>query len=291
MSVVSVIIPTFNRAQKVTKAVSSVLYQNFRDYEIIVVDDGSTDNTSAVLSQFGNSIKVIAHTENLGVSAARNAGLRSSTAPFVAFLDSDDYWLPGKLRSQLEFFEKNPEALACQTEEIWIRRGRRVNPKKEHLKPSGDIFVPALGRCVVSPSAVMLRRELLHEVGLFDERLPACEDYDLWLRIGWKYPIYLVKQYLVVKEGGAPDQLSAKFDAMDRYRIYSLVKLIRSGVLAPKQLEEAIKELSRKCRIYGGGCVKRGKIEEGNFCLQLPSRVNSNKDFLDTLAFLSHPNA
>ncbi|MBW2000440.1 MAG: glycosyltransferase family 2 protein [Deltaproteobacteria bacterium] len=275
MTSVSVIIPTFNRARKVTRAISSVLYQDLRDYEIIVVDDGSTDNTSTVLSQFGRGIKGVVHTNNLGVSAARNAGIRVSKAPFVAFLDSDDYWLPGKVRVQLEFFEKNPGAVACQTQEIWIRRGRRVNPKKEHLKPDGDIFVPSLRRCVVSPSAVMLRRELLGKVGLFDERLPACEDYDLWLRIGRRYPIHLVRQYLVVREGGALDQLSARYRPMDRYRIYSLVKLIRSGVLASKQQEEALKELSRKCSIYAGGCLKRGRIEEGEFYLRLPDNLRA----------------
>lgn len=276
MARVSVIIPTFNRAQQVKRAISSVLYQEFRDYEIIVVDDGSRDDTAVALSQFGGYIRVITHQRNLGVSAARNTGIKSSTGPFVAFLDSDDYWLPRKLGVQLQFFRETPGALACQTEEIWIRGGRRVNPRRKHLKPSGDIFLPSLRRCLVSPSSVMLKRELLDEVGLFDEDLPACEDYDMWLRIGCKHPIYLIKEYLVVKEGGARDQLSTRFNGLDRYRISSLAKLVRSGELNEWQLEAALSELSRKCRIYGCGCLKRGKRAEGEAYLRLHESLKSS---------------
>ena len=176
MAAVSVIIPTFNRASKVGRAISSVL----SDYEILVVDDGSTDRTSSVLMSFRSSVRVITHSHQTGVSAARNTGLKSSTCPFVAFLDSDDYWLPEKLAVQLAFFVEHQEAVACQTQEKWIRNGLPVNPKKKHLKPSGDIFSRSLKLCLVSPSAVMLKRSLLEEVGLFDETFPWCEDYDLW---------------------------------------------------------------------------------------------------------------
>jgi glycosyltransferase involved in cell wall biosynthesis len=154
MTLVSVIIPTFNRASTLCRAVSSVLYQTFQDFEIVVVDDGSTDDTPKRLSQFNHYIKYIRHSENLGVSKARNSGIRTSDTPLVAFLDSDDYWLPEKLATQVDFLQRHPQAVACQTEEIWVRRGRRVNPMKKHLKPSGDIFEPSLVRCLVSPSAV-----------------------------------------------------------------------------------------------------------------------------------------
>ena len=209
MTAVSVIIPTFNRARKVVRAISSVLYQSFTDYEIIVVDDGSTDGTEDVIAQFRPHIKYLSHPKNSGVSAARNTGIKASQSSLIAFLDSDDYWLPEKLSLQRAFFIQNPESVACQTEEIWIKRGIRINPRKRHLKPSGDIFEPSLKLCLVSPSAVMLKRSLLNEVGLFDEDLPVCEDYDLWLRISCRYPIYLISRYLVVKEGGEPGQLSS----------------------------------------------------------------------------------
>ena len=273
MAAVSVIIPTFNRAHKIARAVASVLYQTFSDYEILVVDDGSGDATPEALTPFLPRIKYVTHAKNLGVSAARNTGIRESHSPLVAFLDSDDYWLPDKLATQASFFSEHPEAVACQTEERWIRRGVRVNPMKKHLKPSGDILEPSLRLCVVSPSAVLLKRSLLEEVGVFDEGFPVCEDYDLWLRISWKYPIWLIPEPLVIKEGGAPDQLSRRIEGMDQYRIRAIVKLIDSGCLNENQTEAALKELRFKCRIYGNGCLRRGKREEGQYYLSLPNSM------------------
>ena len=141
---VSVIIPTYNRAKRVCRAVSSVLDQTYRDFEIIVIDDASTDDTMERLKVFGDRIQVIGHPENNGVSAARNSGIKKSKGAYIALLDSDDYWMPEKLRVQLDFFKENPDAFICQTEEIWIRKGKRVNPAKKHLKSSGDIFIPSL---------------------------------------------------------------------------------------------------------------------------------------------------
>jgi glycosyltransferase involved in cell wall biosynthesis len=273
MAAVSVIIPTFNRAREVVRAISSVLYQSFTDYEILVVDDGSTDGTKDAVALFGRRITYMPHPSNLGVSAARNTGIRESKAPFITFLDSDDYWLPEKLEVQVGFLGHQAQALACQTEEIWIRNGRRVNPKKKHLKPSGDIFEPSLKLCLVSPSAVMLNRSLLEKVGLFDEDLPACEDYDLWLRIACQYPIYLIKQQLVVREGGRPDQLSCRHTGMDRFRIKALIKLIERGALNERQLKATLEELSQKCRIYGNGCLKRGKFLEGTYYFRLAEKL------------------
>lgn len=276
MPTVSVIIPTFNRSEKVVRAVVSVLNQGFRDFEIIVVDDGSTDNTNKALSKYMSSIKYIRQSANMGVSAARNRGIKNSTAPWIAFLDSDDYWLNEKLSVQIEFIDQNPNTVACQTEEIWIKNGRRVNPKKRHKKPSGNIFAQSLKLCLVSPSSVIIKRSLFEDVGLFDETLPAAEDFDLWLRISCRYPIYLIDKGLVVKEGGHDDQLSRRFSGMDRFRIKAIVKLIESGILSQDQISQAMEELSIKCRIYGEGCIKRGKIKEGHFYLSLPKRIDSD---------------
>ncbi len=270
MTAVSVIIPTYNRARKLLRAISSVLYQTFIDYEVIVVDDGSNDGTAACLEPVMGRIKYLRHPDNMGVSAARNEGIKASRYPFIAFLDSDDYWLPKKLSTQMDFFKRNPEAVACQTEEVWIRKGLRVNPRKRHLKPSGEIFVPSLKLCLVSPSAVVLERSLLDEVGLFDEDLPACEDYDLWLRISCRYPIHLIPRRLVVKEGGYSDQLSSNLKGLDLFRIKALVKLLRGGQLTDAQLQATLQELTIKCQIYGSGCLKRGKREEGEHYLRLP---------------------
>ena len=268
---ISVIIPTFNRAAWVREAVDSVLAQTFQDFELIVVDDGSTDATGEELGSYGDRLRII-YQARQGVSAARNRGLEMAAGEWLAFLDSDDLWLPQKLETQVDFLNRNPRAEICQTEEIWIRHGRRVNPREKHRKPSGDIFAPSLVRCLVSPSAVMLRKSLLQEVDFFDESLPACEDYDLWLRISCRKPVFLVEPPLVVKRGGHPDQLSRCLPSLDRYRIRALGKLLDSGLLSPRQFDLAWRELDRKCRIYGQGCLKRGKIEEGTRCLGLPAR-------------------
>ena len=275
MTEVSVIIPTYNRANKVLRAVSSVLSQTFKDFELIVVDDGSSDQTTEALAPFQDRLVYMAHDKNRGVSASRNTGIRTSKAPFIAFLDSDDYWLQDKLDVQMKFFQENPEAVACQTEEIWIRNGRRANPRQKHLKPSGDIFEPSLKLCLVSPSAVMLKRTLLDQVGLFDEGFPVCEDYDLWLRVSCRYPIHLIEQHLAVKEGGAPDQLSSSLKGMDKFRIMSMLKLIDQGILNEHQKDAVFNELEIKCRIYGEGCLKRGKTKEGEYFLQLPQKVKA----------------
>ena len=276
MAAVTVIIPTFNRAHKIPRAIASVLYQTFADYEILVVDDGSEDGTHEVLTRFRSHVEWITHSKNLGVSAARNTGIRESHSPLIAFLDSDDYWLPDKLAAQVSFFSEHPEAVACQTEELWVRRGVRVNPMKKHFKPSGEIFEPSLKLCVVSPSAVVVKRSLLEEVGVFDEDFPVCEDYDLWLRVSWKYPVELIPEPLVIKEGGAPDQLSRSVQGMDRYRIKAIGRLLASGCLSNKQAEAAIREIRFKCRVYGNGCIKRGKKEEGEHYLNLPDSLRQS---------------
>jgi glycosyltransferase involved in cell wall biosynthesis len=269
LPLVSVIIPTYNRSSQVIEAVHSVFEQTFEDFELIVVDDGSCDGTAESFNPYKGRI-AYRFQENRGVSAARNQGIRMSRGQWIAFLDSDDLWLPKKLETQFQFFSQNPEALICQTEEVWIRNGRQVNPLKKHQKFSGDIFAPSLLLCLVSPSAVMIKRDLFEQVGCFDEALPACEDYDLWLRISAQFPIYLIDQPLVVKRGGHPDQLSRTTPALDRFRIQALVKILTSGRLTVTQHDLAYKELETKCRIYGQGCLKRGRIEEGNSYLRLP---------------------
>ena len=273
MPLVSVIIPTFNRSRKVLRAVQSVIDQECKDLEIIVIDDGSTDDTYKNLTKLENFIKYIRIDNNRGVSVARNVGIKNSLAPWIAFLDSDDYWLSKKLKIQMEFIYNNPKTIACQTEEVWIRNGRRVNPKLKHKKPSGDIFYQSLKLCLVSPSSVAIKRSVFDEVGFFDESLPVAEDYDLWLRISCRYPIYLINKDLIIKEGGHDDQLSQKFQGMDKFRIRAIVRLIKSGVLSLDQRDGAIEELKNKCNIYGNGCMKRGKKEEGTFYLSMPERI------------------
>ncbi len=257
---VSVIIPTYNRAWIVKEAIESVLSQTFKDYELIVIDDGSTDNTMDILAPLKRDI-ILVQQENQGVSAARNRGLAEAGGEFIAFLDSDDLWLPEKLAVQVAFFTSHPDAMICQTEEVWIRKGVRVNPKKRHKKPSGMIFIPSLSLCLVSPSAVMIKKTLFDKVGEFDETLPACEDYDLWLRISLKYPVHLIDNPLIYKRGGHPDQLSGA-PGLDRFRIRSLKKILETCQLTQAQYKAAADMLRKKCHVYAGGCKKRGREKE-----------------------------
>lgn len=266
---VSVVIPTYNRGWILKEAIESVLAQTFDPYELIVVDDGSTDNTQAILSMFSGIRAVVQ--ENRGVSAARNRGIDVAAGDYLAFLDSDDLWLPQKLASQMAFFKSNPRAMICQTQETWIRNGRRIHPQKKHQKTAGMFFERSLDLCLVSPSAVMMRKELLLDTGRFDENLPACEDYDLWLRIGARYPIFLVDQPLVIKRGGHADQLSAA-RGLDKHRIRSIQNLLQSDILTMEQQRAAQIVLQKKCRIYATGCQKRGRIQEAEYYRRLAQK-------------------
>ena len=271
---VTVIIPTYNRGWILKEAIDSVLSQDFDDFELIVVDDGSTDNTDSILDEYARDI-IILRQDNRGVSAARNAGIDFASGPLIAFLDSDDLWLPEKLASQVDFFNSNPDVLICQTQELWIRNGKRVNPKKRHEKFSGMIFKHSLPLCIVSPSAVMLKKKLLDQTGVFDERLPACEDYDLWLRISCRYPIFLIDTPLIIKRGGHEDQLS-KAPGLDKYRIKALGKIIKSNMLSNNQHLDAVKILKKKCKIYAQGCLKRGRHDESRYYFDFAEKYTQN---------------
>jgi glycosyltransferase involved in cell wall biosynthesis len=272
---VSVIIPTYNRGWIVTEAIESVLAQDFSDYELILVDDGSDDRTPEILAAYKERITVIRQA-NRGVSAARNRGIAAAAGRLIAFLDSDDLWLPQKLTAQVEFFAQHPDAVICQTEERWVRNGVRVNPKKRHLKFSGMIFERSLALCLVSPSAVMIKKALFDAVGVFDEDLPACEDYDLWLRISCRYPVDLIKTPLIVKRGGHADQLS-RAPGLDQYRIRSLMKLLEDNMLTAPQKQAVIRTLTQKCAVYAGGCRKRGREAEAQYYDRLADQVRGQR--------------
>jgi len=271
---VSIVLPVFNRSQWVCEAVDSVLAQTMRDFELIVVDDGSTDKTPDALGRYGDRIRLLRQ-QNRGVSAARNRGVRSAGGRWIAFLDSDDLWRAEKLAKQTAFLAGRPAARICQTEEVWIRNGARVNPGRRHRKPSGDIFTASLALCLVSPSAVMMEKSLFMETGGFDESLPAAEDYDLWLRISLRHPVYLIDEPLVVKRGGHADQLS-KTPGIDRYRIRALEKILDGGALSQARYRAAEAVLREKCAIYAGGCRKRGRIEEAQYYEALAERFASS---------------
>ena len=257
---VSVVIPTFNREERLTAAIRSVLNQSLPPSEIIVIDDGSTDATAHSIKSFPE-VRYI-HQENQGVSQARNHGIRAAKHEWIAFLDSDDEWLPRKLERQCEALKRQPQYRFCHTDEIWIRKGRRVNPMKKHAKHGGFIFNQCLPLCVISPSSALIHRGLFERYGTFDPELPVCEDYDLWLRICAREPVLYVDEPLLKKFGGHEDQLSHAYWGMDRFRIHALEKLVRSGVLEDEELAGAVATLCHKIDIYVNGAAKRLKFEE-----------------------------
>lgn len=255
-ALVSVIIPTYNRWPMLREAVESVLAQTIDEYELIVVDDGSTDETRRRLRDYGQRLAVMRQSRR-GVAAARNLGAAHSSGRYLAFLDSDDLWHRCKLERQRDFMEFNPDVEICQTDEIWIRNGVRVNPRNKHRKPSGDTFRASLDLCLVSPSAVMLRRDLFERVGGFDESLPVCEDYDLWLRIAKDTEIPLIPEALVTKRGGHADQLSRSTWGFDRFRVHSITNLLEAGLDAEKA-GWALEAMAKKVTILTEGFRKRG---------------------------------
>jgi glycosyltransferase involved in cell wall biosynthesis len=269
MPVYACIIPTFNRPAWTVEAVESVLAQTLGDFECIVVDDGSTDDTADRIVAVGDPRVRLVRQPHRGVAAARNHGVAMSSSPWLAFLDSDDRWLPRKMERQMAFVAANTALRISQTDELWIRRGVRVNPMKKHRKSGGDLFARSLELCVISPSAVLVARSLFDEIGGFDEDFPVCEDYDLWLRITCREVVGFLPEPLVVKRGGHDDQLSRSAPVMDHYRIRAIDKILRSGQLNETQQHAAVDELARKCKIVALGCRKHGKNREAERYLAL----------------------
>jgi glycosyltransferase involved in cell wall biosynthesis len=251
---ISVVIPSYNRAHTLERALLSVLGQTSAADEIIVVDDGSTDHSASVIRQYP-AVKLIQQ-ENKGVSAARNTGIRVASSEWIALLDSDDEWLADKLSNIRQAQQNQPDIKLFHSDEIWIRNGVRVNPMNKHNKYGGDIFHHCLPLCVISPSAVVIHRSLFDEIGLFNEGLPACEDYDLWLRICHRYPVAYLPQALIKKYGGHDDQLSRRFWGMDRFRIQSLHELMQQKTLTTIQQQQTRDMLLKKLRILIKGALK-----------------------------------
>lgn len=246
---ISVIIPTYNRAALVSRAIDSVLAQTRKADEIIVVDDGSTDETQEVLSRYHDSIHIITQV-NTGVSSARNSGIRASKGRWITLLDSDDIWHPTKLQRQKSYHDRHPHSKISHTKEQWIRNGKVIKQKSYHDKPQGWCFQENLCFCKIAPSTIMIEREVFDKVGLFDTTLTVCEDYDLWLRILRHYALGLVEEVLTTKYAGHANQLSFSTPMMDSYRIQALLK--------HNNLTSVQEEIIKKCHIVMAGAKKRG---------------------------------
>ena len=243
---VSVIIPTYNRSKFTEEAIASVKAQTYRDFEIVVIED----------------------VKGRGPAWARNQGVAEAKGRYIAFLDSDDLWEKKKLEKQLNFLKSINEEprlsvsgsetrfMICYTNEKWIRNGEHLNQMKKHQKYHGWIFEKCLPLCLISASSILMGREVFYDLGGFDESLPVCEDYDLWLRMSLHYPVAYLDEKLIIKRGGHPNQLSKKYWGMDRFRVRALEKLLRIK-LNGEQRKLVLKELKNKYNILLAGSLKR----------------------------------
>ena len=258
---ISVIIPTYNRCDLLKRAINSVIKQTITPKEIIVVDNGSTDQTYQMVSSLFPEINYFIEKKR-GVSAARNKGILESKSKWIAFLDSDDAWKPTKLEKQMEYSVFNQDKYRIiHTDETWYRNKKFLNQLKKHKKSGGNIFKNSLQLCCISPSSVVLNKQIFEEYGLFDENLEVCEDYDMWIRITSKEEVGFLDSPLVSKYGGHSDQLSKKFWGMDRFRIKSLEKNLKNEHFSKSQKINVLDTLIEKLTIVSDGALKRGNKE------------------------------
>lgn len=259
---ISVVIPTLNRSITLKRALNSVLLQSHQPEEIIVVDNGSTDDTEEMIKSLFPQIKILRE-KKLGVSAARNKGIMASKGDWIALLDSDDEWYATKLERQISSYLNSLGSLRLiHTNEVWKKNNLLVNQMKKHKKMGGDIFLKCLSLCCISPSSALIKKDVFKDFGYFDENLPACEDYDFWLRFCAREEVLLATDELTVKHGGHNDQLSRKFWGMDRFRVYSLEKLITGGDLSSKYNSAAFEVLIKKINV-----LIKGGLNHKNFPL------------------------
>lgn len=251
---VDIVLPSWNRKTLLERACRSIYNQSYKNWNLIIVDDGSTDGTSQ--QSYGSQTTVLTLKNNKGVSYARNQGIKKGQAEWIAFLDSDDEWLPQKLEKQMEYINRNPQCQFIHCNEIWLKNGQILNQKKKHKKQGGRIFIPSVHLCCISPSAVLIKRSLLKEVGLFREDFPVCEDYELWLRITSRHDIGFLEEPLLIKHGGHPNQLSKKYFGMDYWRIKALLPYLKDKKLSQNEREEAKQMLTHKLNIFLKGCQK-----------------------------------
>jgi glycosyltransferase involved in cell wall biosynthesis len=264
---VSVIIPTYNREQLVRTAIDSVLQQSYPDTEIVIIDDGSTDATRDSVAGYGDRVRYF-HQENRGIAGARNAGIRAARGSYIAFLDSDDYWKPEKLARQMQLFAKHPEygLVACQCASVRVDGSYR---EKNRPGSSGWVLRELFHKNFIRTSSAVIRAACFDRVGLFDERLRECEEYDLWMRIAARYPIGFINESLAVYvdnlDGASVDSLTGRL-----YRLQTLEKEYLRDSIPPPQYNRRIADT---CHYIGRHQLKRGNRTEGLRYLQRAYRL------------------
>lgn len=262
---VSIVIPTYNRDYCLSRAINSVLRQTYEKFELWIIDDGSIDNTRHLVAAFNDKRINYFKIKNSGVAQARNIGIEKSSGDLLAFLDSDDEWLPTKLEKQLAYLNDNPDIEIVYSGETWIRNNKKINLKKIHEKHEGYIFEKCLPICFIGPSTVVIKKDVFNKVGYFNKDYVVCEDYDLWLRITSLYKVGIVDEPLVNKYGGHSDQLSTKFRGMDYWRVRSLDSIFNLSLLTIEQKKLISKEIVKKSKILKQGYIKHNNTKHLDF--------------------------
>ncbi len=265
ISTVSVIIPSHNRRSTLNRAIESVKSQSFSDWQLWLVDDGSEDGSGEWFQEtYAREMEsgqfFYLWQENKGVSSARNQAAKLCQSPWLAFLDSDDEWLAEKLEKQMNLAKKEPHLPLIHSNELWVRRGVRVNPMRKHQKQGGRIFRQCLPLCCISPSTSLIQRDLFLELGGFREDFPVCEDYELWLRICAQWDVGYIEEPLIIKYGGHEDQLSRRFKAMDYWRVKALAEHLSSPHLSLSEHQALRQVLLKKGRILLKGYQKHNNM-------------------------------
>lgn len=254
---VDIIIPFYNRGELLKRAIRSVQNQSYKNWNLLIVDDGSTEDfPEDFIKGYRDKISILKLKNNKGVSFARNQGIQQSQADWLAFLDSDDEWLDQKLEKQMEYALKNPQYPLIHCNETWFKNGKVFNQKKKHKKQGGRIFIPSVRLCCISPSAVVIKRDLFRELGFFREDFPVCEDYELWLRLTSHYDVGFLDEPLLIKHGGHKDQLSKKYFAMDYWRVKALLPYLKQSHLSLEEKQEVQESLVKKIKILLKGYEK-----------------------------------
>ena len=278
LPLITAVIPTYNRPEQTLEAVKSVLEQSYRPLELIIGDDGSEDQTLSVLKAYtsdeenrrGVSVRIMEMDHCGFPGEVRNRCAAEAAGELFAFLDSDDLWRPDKLEKQYgELHRDRPDCLISHTREEWNRSGKIISQAGMDHKREGDIFTDALKKCIIGPSTVMMARSLYKESGGFRSDMEIAEDYEYWLRLTAFHMVSYLDEPLTVKRAGHGEQLSEKYGQIEIFRIQGLRDLVDSNFFSGDNAVRAARELSRKCTVYGRGCLKRGRESEGEEFLDL----------------------
>ncbi len=268
MPYVSVVIPSYNSASLLGDALGSVLAQTYQDYEIIVVDDGSTDNTRHVVESFQRSNIKYLFQPNQGPPVARNTGIRASSGRLIAFLDSDDLWLPSKLEMQVKAMEASPQAgLAyCDMFLYDMKQEAVVGPpfllRSQRPPPRGEVFNELSFRFFGHPSTIMVRKQVFDKIGLFDETLRYCDDFDMLFRIASRYEFELVPDPLV-KYRFHDGQLSGNSEPYWRGHVVLFNKFLKFPSLSPEIRQRYTRQLAETHFHYAVFLTRRRHLNSG----------------------------